>query len=361
MMVTTGSKLYLGLASIAGLVLVVLGWATRWAMQPTLGAASAMLAFALLGGLCLYIRDDDAIAEEGAPAEVTPAPRHAAWSLAAAFGVAVAAIGLPIDTRLFIGGLIVVGLAIVEWAVQSWADRASSDPAYNDRLRGRLMHPLEFPAAGLLCGGLIVFGFSRVMVALSKNGAIVAFAVLGVTVMGIAALLGTRPDLSRKVLGGVLGVSAVALIAGGVAGIGHGERKFEEHESACESNSKGSKTVADKASVASVLTFDGTAFDPDSVVAGRNVVFNAIFKNASDSDTQFVVHAGQRDKLDANGNPVKTADGQTVKENVEYCTNLVRPTTQQALTVTFLEPGSYEYDAQSESGETLATGTAVVP
>jgi hypothetical protein len=360
-MLTTGSKLYLGLAAIAGAVLVVLGWATRWAMPPTFGAASALVAFTFLGALWVYLRDDDATAEEGASAEATPVPRHAAWSLAAAFGIVVAAIGLPVDTRLFIGGLVVAGLSIVEWAVQSWADRASSDPAYNDRLRGRLMHPLEFPVAGLLCGGLIVFGFSRVMVALSKNGAIVAFAVIGLLVISIAGLLGTRPELSRKVLGGVLSVSAVALLAGGIAGIGEGERRFEEHESSCESASDGSKTVADKASVAAIVTFDGTGFDADTFVGGRNVVLTVIFKNGSGQDTRFVVHAGQRDKLDSNGNPVKTPDGQAVKEDVEFCTNLVRPTTQQALTVLFLEPGSYEYDAQSENGDNLATGTVVVP
>jgi putative copper resistance protein D len=76
---------------------------------------------------------------------------------------------------------------------------------------------LEFPVAGLLCGGLIVFGFSRVMVALSKNGAIVVFAVVGVIVMGLAVLLGTRPKVSRTVVGGVLSVSAIIALVAGVA------------------------------------------------------------------------------------------------------------------------------------------------
>ena len=169
-MITTGSKLYLGLATIAAVALGVLGWATGWQMQATLGAASVVIAFAFLGGLTLYLRDDDATVAAADADQTVPAPRHAAWSVAAAFGAALAAIGLAIDTRLFIAGMVVVGLAVVEWVVQSWADRASADPVYNDRLRGHLMHPLEFPVAGLLGGGLIVFGFSRVMVALSKEG-----------------------------------------------------------------------------------------------------------------------------------------------------------------------------------------------
>jgi hypothetical protein len=359
-MVTTGAKLYLGLAVIAAAVFGVLGWATRWQMQATMGAGSAVVAFFFLGCLCLYLRDDNATADEVVTAPA-PAPRHAAWSIAAAFGAVVAAVGLPIDTRLFIGGLAIVGLAILEWVVQSWADRASADPAYNDRLRGRLMHPLEFPVAGLLCGGLIVFGFSRVMVALSKNGAIVAFAALGVLVLGLAVLLGTRPEVSRKVLGGVLSISALVFLAGGVAGISRGERDIEHHEGACESDALGSKTVSNKASVAGIITFDGSAFDTDSFVGGRNVDLTLIFKNTSDADTKFVVHAGQRDKLDDTGQPVKTPDGQTVKENVEFCTNLVRPSTQAALTVKFLEPGTFEFDAVSSEGTTLASGKVIVP
>ena len=105
-----------------------------------------------------------------------------------------AGIGMALDTRLFIVGLVIVGLSVVEWAVQSWADRASTDPVYNDRVRGRLMHPLEFPVAGLLCGGLIVFGFSRVMVALSKNGAIVVFAVVGADRHGPRRPAGHPPE-----------------------------------------------------------------------------------------------------------------------------------------------------------------------
>ena len=153
---------------------------------------------------------------------------------------------MALDTRLFIVGLVIVGLSVVEWAVQSWADRASADPVYNDRVRGRLMHPLEFPVAGLLCGGLIVFGFSRVMVALSKNGAIVVFAVVGVIVMGLAVLLGTRPKVSRTVVGGVLASPPSSPWWPAWPAIGAGERSFHPHESSCAQREVGSLTVSAK-------------------------------------------------------------------------------------------------------------------
>ncbi len=359
-MLTTGSKLYLGLAALAAVAVGVLGWATGWQMQATLGAGSVLVVFLFLGGLLLYVRDANVYVAPAADETPPPAPRHAAWGLAAAFGAALAAIGLALDTRLFIAGMVVVGLAILEWVVQSWADRASADPVYNDRVRGRLMHPLEFPVAGLLGGGLIVFGFSRVMVALSKEGALVAFAVLGLIVMGVAVILGTRPSVSRAVVGGVLSISAVVALAGGVAGIGAGERSFHPHEAECAQREEGSLTVSDKASVAATITFE-EALDPDGVVIGRNTVQTMIFKNLSDELTKFVVQAGEREALDSAGQALTGPDGEAITEPVEFCTDLVRPDTQQALTVTFLEPGSYRMEAQDEEGTVHAEGTVVVP
>jgi hypothetical protein len=364
-MLTTGAKLYFGLAAVAGVVLAVLGWATRWSMQPTLGAGSALAAFLFLGGLTLYVRDDEAtVSLEDTVAEA-PAPRHATWSVAAAFGAALVVVGLPVDSRLFVAGLVVIGVSILEWAVQSWADRASADAVYNDQLRGRLMHPLEFPVAGALAFGVIVFGFSRVMVALSKDAAIVAFAVIGALVMGIAALLGTRPQLSRKVLGGVLSVSAVVLLAGGVAGVSHGFRSSirarEAPESACDSDKLGSHTASDKASIAAVVSYDGRVFAPDSFVAGRNANLTVIFKNIGDGETKLVVHAGEQPKLDAAGQPLKAPDGSTITEPLDYCTYFVRPSTQQALTVKFPQPGSYKFEAEARSGGNGGEGSVIVP
>jgi hypothetical protein len=330
-------------------------------MQATVGAGSVLVVLLFLGGLMLYVRDANVFVAPAPDETPSPAPRHAAWGMAAGFGAALAAIGLGLDTRLFIVGMVVVGLAALEWVVQSWADRASADPVYNERVRGRLMHPLEFPVAGLLGGGLIVFGFSRVMVALSKEGALVAFAALGVVVMGIAVVLGTRPRVSRAVVGGVLSVSAVVALAAAVAGIGAGERAFHPHESECAQREEGSLTVADKAAVAAVVTFEEGALEPDAVVIGRSTVQTMIFKNLSDDLMKLVVQAGERDVLDSAGQALTGPDGEAVTEPVEYCTDLVRPDTQQAVTVTFVEPGAYRFEAQDEEGAVQAEGTVTVP
>ena len=97
-MLTTGSKLYLGLAALAAVAVGVLGWATGWQMQATLGAGSVLVVFLFLGGLMLYVRDANVYVAPAADETPAPAPRHAAWGLAAAFGAALAAIGLALDT-----------------------------------------------------------------------------------------------------------------------------------------------------------------------------------------------------------------------------------------------------------------------
>ena len=92
---------------------------------------------------------------------------------------------------------------------------------------------------------------------------------------------------------------------------------------------EGSLTVSDKASVAATITFE-EALDPDGVVIGRNTVQTMIFKNLSDELTKFVVQAGEREALDSAGQPLNGPDGEAITEPVEFCTDLVRPDTQQA-------------------------------
>jgi hypothetical protein len=80
--------------------------------------------------------------------------------------------------------------------------------------------------------GVVVLGLSRVLLALSKTGSIVLFAVVGAVVFGVAILLAFVPKASRYLLIGVVVVGALLVIAGGIIGGVVGERDFhhgEEH------------------------------------------------------------------------------------------------------------------------------------
>ena len=85
-------------------------------------------------------------------------------------------------------------------------------------------------------------------------------------------------------------------------------------------------------------------------------------ESLSEEEAKFLVHAGQTDKLDESGQPVKAADGSAVKVPIEYCTDLVRPNTQAALTMKFIEPGTYDFEAQDAGhGPVVAADRTTYP
>ena len=80
----------------------------------------------------------------------------------------------------------------IEWAVQAWSDRASDDPEYNARVRGRLHAPARVPDPRCAWPSvLVIFGFSRVMLAIPKSAAVGVFIGLGALVLVVAAILST--------------------------------------------------------------------------------------------------------------------------------------------------------------------------
>ena len=90
------------------------------------------------------------------------------------------------------------------------------------------MHPIEFPLTGLLVAGLVIYGFSRVMLAISRNGSFYAFTGIGMLVLGAGVLVALRPQLGRRVVGAILALGAAGLLAAGIVSAATGERDFHE-------------------------------------------------------------------------------------------------------------------------------------
>lgn len=249
-MFTTGSKWFLGLGFVSLVLALAYGWSTGGnGLGPlTLGykggvgdhlGYSMLMAVAtvgiFLGVLAVAIRDSDASAvaqvagTETAP--TMPPPAHLAyWPAVGALGVTLVVLGLVISNVLFFVGFIVLLAVGVEWMVLAWSDRATGDPAVNRVVRNRLMGPFEVPLAGVLIAGGAVAAFSRVFLAVSKHGSVVAACVAGVIVFAIGAILAGRTRMSSNVLAGVLVVAALGVVGSGVVAAAHGERKSEEHE-----------------------------------------------------------------------------------------------------------------------------------
>ena len=210
-MFTTGSKFYFGLAFAAVVAGIVYWFDTNLEFFGVIVLLSLVAVAAFVGGVVIAFRDADVRAPvveatSAADAEGTgrgPRVSPSMWPLIGAFGAGLVVIGLVYDRRWFVGGLLVLVATTIEWVVQAWSDRASDDPEYNARIRGRLLHPLEFPILGALAVGLVIFGFSRVMLAIPKSAAVAVFIGLGAVVLVIAAVLSAPRRVSGALLSSV--------------------------------------------------------------------------------------------------------------------------------------------------------------
>lgn len=259
-MITTGAKFWYGVAGfgVAAIVAYVL-----WSDSEPLGLlvlVSLVVSAVLLGTLCVVVRDGD-VPAAAAGADVVPAARTqlpAPWPALGALGAGVAAVGAAGGNALFYVGLGILAVTVIEWMVQGWAERATGDREYNFGLRNRLMLPIEAPVLALLGAGLVLLAFSRVLLALPKEGSTVVAIVVAAAILGVAALVATRPRISSGLVSSVAVVGAVALVGGGIVGAVAGEREFEE-----AGPEGGEERAGGEADF--TITFTGDGFEPSSL------------------------------------------------------------------------------------------------
>lgn len=231
-MITTGGKLWFGVAvaTFFGAWAFALGSDFEWFGAFVLGSICA--GALLLGLLSVAIRDGDIAATSDPAAAEVPIRRSlpAFWPPLAAFGAGLSLIGLASHSAFLYAGFGVVALVFLEWLVQGWAERATGDHEHNRKLRNQVMFPLEVPVVAALGVAFIVLTFSRVLLALPKDGSVIAAIGLAVVVLALASLISIKPSTASSVLTAVVVLGAVALLAGGIVGLVHGERHIEKHD-----------------------------------------------------------------------------------------------------------------------------------
>ena len=192
---------------------------------------------AAIGILLTAFRDADATAlAEVAQTDTVPltrAPMGANyWPVVAAFSVAVLLIGLAISAKgLAWAGAGLLVASMVVWTLRSWAERATGDDRANLELYQQLVEPLRLPVLALLLVGLMVIGFSRVLLTLpSKTSSVAVFGLLGVVVLAGSIAIAIKPRISKTATVLVLFVLGLLIIAGGIVGAFRGSREFEKHQ-----------------------------------------------------------------------------------------------------------------------------------
>jgi len=352
-MFKVGSKLFLGLTGFSALTLVAyLIFVERLA----LGGVALSMVFATLVGLSaivITVNDGD---NEVQPRDASLV-RASMWPLVTVAGVVLLILGLVVAQVYFIFGIVVVLAALTEWLVQAWSESASDDAAHNDSARRRLLHPIEFPVIATLGLGVIIFAFSRIMLAISKSAGAVAFVVLSSLVLLVGAIFALRPALKPAIVSGICVVGAVGIVAGGIAGQGAGlrsdlvEAAEEGHYTHRECGEEKSKYFDKKAMktlslrtnpVAIIELRDGalsavmTGFNEPqksvSVPRGNPVTF--IFRNFDAAERRMVASLGA-----AMGTGAESSSEKEGHSNAnETCTQLIPQGAEQALTITYAKP-----------------------
>ncbi len=199
-----------------------------------------------LGAFLSALRESDAeaVAEVAGTETVPEVPAPVTvnyWPAVGAFSLACVALGLAVGPTLFVIGMIGLTITTVEWAARAWSDRATGDPVVNASIRSRLLQPVEFPAMAILLIGGTVLAVSRILLALPKVGSYLVFGLVPLLIALVGWLIVSRPKLSPSVVAGLLIVLGFAILAGGVVGGVHGERRHGEEK---HSGAKGGESIA---------------------------------------------------------------------------------------------------------------------
>ncbi|MBI2706314.1 MAG: hypothetical protein HYX32_13625 [Actinobacteria bacterium] len=196
---------------------------------------SLALAAAFLAGLLIAFRDADPDAEaEAVHTETVPltrAPSGASyWPIIGAFGVGMIGIGWVSNGAVFVAGIGLLAVTAVVWTFRAWADRATGDDEVNREIYNRFIDPVRIPVLSIGAIAVVVFGLSRVLLAVSREAAIVVFLGTFVFFGLLFTLIAFVPKASKGVLTAVFLVLAAAFLIGGVVAAVKGERPFGEEQ-----------------------------------------------------------------------------------------------------------------------------------
>jgi hypothetical protein len=204
-------------------------------------------AAAFLAALLIAFRDADPEAEaEAVHTETVPLTRAPAganyWPIIGAFGVGMMAIGWVANNAVLIAGIGLLVVTAVVWTFRAWADRATGDDQVNYEIYHRFLDPMRIPVLSILGIGIVVFGISRILLAVSREAAIAVFLGTFVFLGLLFVLLAFLPKASKAVFTGLFVLLGAGFLIGGVVAAVHGEREFHEEQEAPAHEGTGSGT-----------------------------------------------------------------------------------------------------------------------
>ena len=344
-MFTTGSRFFFGLSVLGLIGALAYGANSDWEPFGLMVLASVSLASFFLGCLAFAYRDASVPASVGASSAADAEGEYgnedpvspSGWPLVGGFALSITAIGLVTERFVFLAGIFLLAAVTIEWMVRAWSDRASANAEYNQSLRDQVLRPLEYPLFALLGGGIIVIGFSRVLLSISKDAAVIVFIIFGAALL-LGAIVST---ISKERAGGfgavLLLVLGIAVITAGCIAVGIGERTF--HDAAEEKEASRPNTVSDQASTCARITVEGNQMPPNQAVLPKALVCNILFTNSDEGVKRRLV--------------IQTGDGTQVE------TGLVDGPARQVLTLRINNPGVYEMRVEGDGDDIVGSVTVL--
>ncbi|CAB4812452.1 unannotated protein [freshwater metagenome] len=347
-MFSTGFKYFLGVTVLSVAALVMSFFVLDQLAIAGVAISMLIAVTALLAGIAVATRDGQTTT--ATPDSSKELATQSMWPLVTSIGVVLLALGLVTSSLVFFSGLVVVLGALAEWMVQSWSERASKDVKYNALARKRILNPIEFPVLAALGLGVVIYSFSRIMLAVDKSTGALLFIVLGSVVLIAGILFVLKPNLNRSLVVAICSLGAVGIFATGILSATTGMReelvlaKSESHEHpecGAERSEHFDKLAEGNLSLRSSV--DATIDLADGKLTARVVGFNQPQNSVTvrrANSTNFIFH-----NLDANeyrlvadlGNrAVAEPEGKTEKNLV--CTQLTAQGSEQSLVLTINKP-----------------------
>lgn len=159
-----------------------------------------------------------------------------------------------------------------------------SQPVYE-----RLAFALFVPIGVLVFALLVIYGLSRIYLALDPNVATPVAAVIAILILGTCAFIAANPVIERWQVAGIVGIAAAVLLGGGIYAGVHGKHKAEipaSVKAATATAAAGAPTAAPGGTQAAgggldIASPDDTRYDKDTLTAKAGTSVTITFTNKS--------------------------------------------------------------------------------
>ena len=189
------------------------------------------------------------------------------WPLALGASLAVTAIGLATGPGITVLGAALAIAAGFGWLSQHWQEAPGWTPGRVRRVAERYVLPFAVPVLSIVLLGVVAISFSRILLAVDKNAAVILAVVAAVAVLGGATLIALRPGIGTAAIWGLAGIAMLLTVASGIVGAAQGEREFHVV------GGHGSETVE-------VAADSSASFAEDELLVPANATITVHFENS---------------------------------------------------------------------------------